>query len=111
MTVRELAEKLKLEVVAGSNLEIEFSGAYFGDIPHDVMQMAAAGNVWFTTRDDLVVVGAALLADIAAVILVEDKNYEQLAIKKACDKKVNLLRYSGSKYDLAIRFSELTREQ
>lgn len=40
MTVKEFAENYKLEIVAGNNLDAEIEGAYFGDVPHDVMAMA-----------------------------------------------------------------------
>lgn len=95
MTVRDFAEKYKLEVVAGNNLDVEINGVYFGDEPHDVMKMAEEGNIWLTILDGLVTVGVALLADISAVILVEDKDFEQIAVKKACRKNVNLLKYRG----------------
>lgn len=106
MTVREFAEKYKLEIVAGNNLDVEIEGAYFGDNPHDVMKMAEGGNIWLTTLDDLVAVGVALLADISAVILVEDRDFEHVAVKKACSKGVNLLKYRGSKFELAGQFYE-----
>ncbi|PUU86023.1 MAG: DRTGG domain-containing protein, partial [Halanaerobium sp.] len=53
-----------------------------------------------------VTVGVALLADISAVILVEGKDFEQIAVKKACRKDVNLLKYRGSKFELAGKFYE-----
>lgn len=106
MTVREFAEKYKLEIVAGNNLDVEIEGAYFGDVPHDVMAMAEENNIWLTILDDLVAVGVALLADISAVILVEDRNFEHVAVKKACNKGVNLLKYRGSKFELAGQFYE-----
>lgn len=104
MTVKEFAEEYKLEVVAGNNLEAEIEGAYFGDDPHDVMEMAKKNNIWLTIVDDLVAVGVALLADISAVVLVEGRDYEHTAVKKACAKGVNLLKYQGSKFDLAGQF-------
>lgn len=104
MTVREFAEEYKLEVVAGSNLDAKIEGAYFGDKPHDVMEMAAENNIWLTVLDDLVAVGVALLADISAVILVEGHDFEHVAVKKACAKGVNLLKYEGSKFELAGQF-------
>ena len=106
MTVREFAAKYKLEVVAGNNLDTEINGAYFGDDPHDVMKMAEEGNIWLTTLDDLVAVGVALLADISAVILVEGRDFEHIAVKKACSKGVNLLKYRSSKFELAGQFYE-----
>jgi len=106
MTVREFAAKYKLEVVAGNNLDAEIKGAYFGDEPHDVMKMAEEGNVWLTILDDLTAVSTALIADISAVILVGGRNFEQVAVKKACNKNVNLLKYRGSKFDLAGQFYE-----
>ena len=106
MTVREFAVKYKLEVVAGNNLDAEIKGAYFGDEPHDVMKMAEAGTIWLTILDDLMAVSVALVADISAVILVGGRNYEHAAVKKACNKSVNLLKYRGSKSDLAAQFYE-----
>ncbi|PUU87064.1 MAG: DRTGG domain-containing protein [Halanaerobium sp.] len=83
MTVREFAEKYKLEVVAGNNLDAEINGVYFGDEPHDVMKMAEEGNIWLTILDGLVTVGVALLADISAVILVEHHFTKKLDKKLA----------------------------
>jgi hypothetical protein len=48
----------------------------------------------------------ALLADISAVVLVEGRDYEHIAVKKACKKNVNLLKYNGSKFELAGQFYE-----
>ncbi|PUU91761.1 MAG: DRTGG domain-containing protein, partial [Halanaerobium sp.] len=40
------------------------------------------------------------------VVLVEGKDFEQIAVKKACRKDVNLLKYRGSKFELAGKFYE-----
>lgn len=109
MTVREFAEKYKLEIVAGNNLDAEIKGAYFGDDPHDVMEMAGKNNIWLTIIDDLVAVGVALLADISAVVLVEGRDFDHIAVKKACEKNINLLKYEGSKFELAGEFYDNLR--
>ena len=104
MTVREFVEELNLEVVAGPALDKEIEGAYSGDIPHDVMERAETNDIWLTVRNDLVAVGVALLANISAVVVVEGLNYEEIAVKKACENDVNLLKYSGSKFELSAKF-------
>lgn len=109
MTVREFAEKYQLEIVAGNNLEAEIEGAYFGDDPHDVMKMAKKKNIWLTIVNDLTTVGVALLADISAVVLVEGKDFEHIAVKKACEKDINLLKFEGSKFELAGNFYDSIR--
>lgn len=107
MTVKEFAKKYSLEIVAGNNLEAEIEGAYFGDDPYDVMQRASKDNIWLTIVNDLTTVGVALLTDISAVILVEGKDFDHIAVRKACEKNVNLLKYEGSKFELAFRFYDM----
>lgn len=106
MTVRELAEKFELEVVAGPNLDQKIDGVYIGDLLSNVMARAEKKNLWLTVQGHQNVVAVALLVELAAVILVEDFDYEENAIEKAKAKGVNLLKTKQKSYDLACSLCE-----
>ncbi len=106
MTVKELVDQFDLEVVAGPNLEKEIDGAYIGDLLSNVMARAEKGNLWLTVQGHQNVVAVALLVELAAVILVEDFDYEENAVQRACQKEVNLLKTKKKSYALACSFCE-----
>jgi len=106
MKVKELVDQFDLEVVAGPNLEKEIDGAYFGDLLSNVMARAEKGNLWLTVQGHQNVVAVALLVELSAVILVEDFDYEENAVQRACQKGVNLLKTKKKSYKLACGFCE-----
>ena len=106
MKVRKLVEKLEIEVIVGSDLEKEISGGYVGDLLSNVMARAEEGNLWITIQGHQNVVAVALLAGVSAVIVVENFEVEETAIKRAEEKGINLLRTSMNSYSL---ISELVK--
>src|SRR6056297_1307 len=106
MNVRDLVSEFKLEVVAGPDLDKEIDGAYIGDLLSNVMARAEKDNLWLTVQGHQNVVAVALLVELSAVILVEDFDYEESAVKRACQKGVNLLKTKKKSYTLAAALSE-----
>lgn len=106
MTVKELVSEFNLEVVAGPDLEKEIDGAYIGDLLSNVMARAKKGNLWLTVQGHQNVVAVALLVELSAVILVEDFDYAENAVQRACQKGVNLLKTKKKSYALACSFGE-----
>lgn len=106
MTVNELVDLFNLEIAAGPNLEKEIDGVYIGDLLSNVMARAEKDNLWLTVQGHQNVVAVALLVELAAVILVEDFEYEEKAIEKASQKGVNLLKAKQKSYPLICKFYE-----
>ena len=106
MTVKDLVDLYDLEVVAGPNLEKEIDGVYIGDLLSNVMARAEKDNLWLTVQGHQNVVAVALLVELSAVILVEDFEYEENAVERAQQKKVNLLKTKKKSYDMACSFAE-----
>lgn len=106
MKIKELLEKLDIEVIVRADLEQEVRGAYVGDLLSNVMARASEGNLWITIQGHQNVVAVALLAGVSAVIVVEDFDIEETAIKRAEEKGINLLRTSLTAYEL---ISELVK--
>src|SRR5690554_1064144 len=99
MKVKDLVEKLDLEVVAGQ-LEEEISGVYVGDLLSNVMAKAQEQDLWITIQGHQNVVAVASLVEVAAVIVVENFTIEDQAMARAEEKGVNLLRTPLSAYQL-----------
>lgn len=106
MKLKELVDKLELEIVAGS-MEENFSGVYVGDLLSNVMAKAGEKNLWITIQGHQNVVAVASLTGVSAVIVVEDFAIEDEAIKKAREKNVNLLRTPMTAYKLICKLIEL----
>jgi len=106
MKVKELVDKLELEVVAGP-LEREISGIYVGDLLSNVMARAQADDVWLTVHGHQNVVAVASLTQVAAVIVVEDFPIEPAAVQKAKETEVTILRTPMTASDLIRKLFEL----
>ena len=107
MKLREIIEKLELEVIAANHPGKEVRGGYSGDLLSNVMARAAKGDLWLTIQGHQNVVAVALLTGVAAVIIVENLDVEEETIKKAKAKGVNLLRSKLSAYQLGGRLYQL----
>ena len=88
MTVRELAEKLNLEVLSSAEPEREITGAYAGDLLSWVMGRAQSGDAWITIMTNINTVAVASLADVACVILAEDCEIEDDVVATAQAKGI-----------------------
>lgn len=98
--VKELVDNLEIEVIVGANLDKEITGGYVGDLLSNVMARAKEGDLWITIQGHKNVVAVALLADVSAIIVVEDFEIEEEAVKRAEEKGINLLRTSMTAYEL-----------
>ena len=101
MKVKDIIELLDLEVIVGADLDREITGGYAGDLLSNVMAGAEAGNVWITIQSHQNVVAVGLLVDISAVIIAENFEVEEKALKRAREKGINILRSSLSAYEIA----------
>jgi predicted transcriptional regulator len=107
MKLREIVEKLDLEVVVGKDLEREVKGGYIGDLLSNVMAGAREGDIWLTVQGHQNVVAVALLTEVAGVVVVEGLGIDEKAIERAEEKGINLLRSNLTAYQLASKLTEL----
>lgn len=92
MIVREVVEKLGLQVVVGSAaLNREITGGYAADLLSCVMARAKPGNVWVTLQAHPNVIAVAVLLELAAVIVTENAPIAaEVAAKAEAEKLVVL---------------------
>lgn len=101
MTVKELTEKLNLQVVAGvQGLDREITGGYTSDLLSDVMGHAENGNVWITLQTHKNVMAIASLKELSAVVLVKGLQPEADMLAQANEEGIAVLSTSMSTFDL-----------
>lgn len=104
MIVRELVDRLELEVAAGTGgLDNIISGGYCGDLLSDVMGRAPEGCVWLTVQGHQNILAVAVLRGLSAIVLVGGHIPDEDTKKKADSEKIPLLLWPGSSFDLAVR--------
>ena len=92
MTVKEMAERVELEVLVGADgLDVEVTGGYAADLLSTVMANAKEGNVWVTWHVHPNIVAAALIVKLAAIILVSGRQPEHETVQKAQQEGVPIL--------------------
>ena len=111
MKLDELINKLGLEKLTEiSRPECEISGGYTSDLLSDVMANSDKDNVWVTVQTHLNIAAVAKLKELAAIIIVMNKEVDAETISKANLEKINILRtkmnsfrVSGKLYEMGIR--------
>ena len=107
MDVKELVEKLGLNVLCGDNLDKKISGCYCGDLLSWVMSRAQEGDVWLTVMGNVNSIGVAVLADVACIVLTENAPLDKDALTRAQQNDVIILQTEKNSYEMAAAISKL----
>jgi len=102
--LRELADKLGLEVVAGAGgLDREVAGGYCGDLLSDVMARAKPKDLWITIQGHQNIVAVAVLTEVAGVVVCGSAEPEAATLERADREGIPILRTSLTAYETAGR--------
>lgn len=107
MTVRQMAERLRLETLVAGDEEREVTGGYCGDLLSWVMGRAQEGDAWFTVMGNVNAIAVAVLADVACIVLAEDSPLDEDARARAGMQEVTVLRSGRTVFELAAGLSRL----
>ncbi|SDM12101.1 DRTGG domain-containing protein [Halarsenatibacter silvermanii] len=105
--VKDLVQKLNLEVVVKSDLEQEVTDGYCGDLLSNVMSELTAGSLWITIQGHQNAAAVALLAEAAGIIIAENFSISDDMKKRAREKGINVLRSPENAYHLSGKLYEL----
>lgn len=84
MKLKEIVEKLNLEVMSGANkLDNEVKGGYVSDLLSDVIAHSQEGDIWVTLQIHQNIVAVASLNNLAGIVLVNGRYPEDETIQKA----------------------------
>jgi hypothetical protein len=92
MTVNDIIRELDLSVCCGeSKRRQEITGGYASDLLSNVIANSKAGNVWVTMQSHVNIVAVAVLKELAAIILVNERAPAEDTLRKAIDEQVTIL--------------------
>lgn len=86
MTVKDLCERLELEVICEGQPQREVAAGYAGDLLSWVMGRAPQDCAWITIMSNKNVAAVALLADVSCVVLAEGVRPDE-GLSEQCEKE------------------------
>jgi serine kinase of HPr protein (carbohydrate metabolism regulator) len=102
MTIKDIAEKLDLKVLAGEDkLGREVDAGYCCDLLSWVMAHGPHNGIWITVQTHTNIIAVATLLDIACIIIPENISVNEKTVEKAKQEEIVLLSSSASSYELA----------
>lgn len=107
MVLKDLFEKLDLQILNEADLSREVNGCYIGDLLSNVMANAQKDQLWLTIQGHQNIIAVSLLTEVSALIVVEDSEIDEKSIKRAEEKGVNLLQSKLTAYELAKSLADL----
>lgn len=111
MTVKEMAEKLNLKLLAGeAGTSHEIKGCYIGDLLSWAMSRCVEGDVWITVMGNLNAIAVSTLADAACIILVDSAELDEDARQRAEQQEVAVYSTDQTAFQTAVRVKELLPE-
>ena len=108
MTLREIKEKLALGAAAGEDkLDREVKGGYAGDLLSDVIAHSKKDDLWITLQIHPNIVAVAALRELAAILIVNDRNPDKETIQVAEKEGIPLLTTSMTAFEVSGTLSNL----
>lgn len=108
MTIGEIADNLKLSVVAAKDhLNAEVTGGYASDLLSCAMANAQKGNVWVTLQSHPNVIAVAVLLELAGIIITEGRIPEPVTIEKANAEGVPILTTAHTTFTTVARLARM----
>ncbi len=108
MKVKELVEKLNLQVLSGAEgLDRDIEGCYVSDLLSDVMGNAEMGNVWVTLQTHKNVMAIASLKELACVILVKGQTASEDTLEQSNEEGIPFLSTTMQTYETVGKIYQL----
>ena len=107
MTIKDLIEKLELNVLVEGDLDREVTGGYCGDLLSWVMGRAQSGDCWFTVMGNINAIAVSVLADCACIVLTENSPLDDDAKARAEMQGVTVLSTEENAYKMANKLGEI----
>ena len=108
MNLKEVAEKLKLEIVTGeSAMSADISTGFASDILSDVMAKAPKNSIWVTNQAHQNVIALVFFKSLAGVIIAGGVDLDDEALQKAQEKEIPVLKASANAFEVVGRLYAL----
>ena len=111
MTVKELAEKLDLNICCGTaGINRKINGGYTSDLLSDVMGNAGEGNIWVTLQTHKNIMAIASLKELAAIVLVKGFQPEEETMAESETEGIPILSISRQTFEITGAIYELLKQ-
>ncbi len=110
MTVKELIDSCRLEVINPGNTDAVVTVPYCCDLLSIAMGNAPAGCAWCTVMSNMNTLAVASLADCACIILCCNAGVDDNMKLKAVSQDICLLRTDKPVFDTALSVYKLTHD-
>lgn len=103
MTVQELIDSSRFEIVnIGEDAERQIEVPFCCDLLSIAMGKAPAGCAWVTVMGNMNTLAVASLTDAACIILAEGVQPDEMALKKAKEQEITVLKTDEPIFDTAL---------
>lgn len=103
MTVQQLLDSGKFKVInTGDRTEREITTPFCCDLLSIAMGRAPEGCAWVTVMGNMNTLAVATLADAACIIMAEGVDLDDIAMKKAKDQDITVLKTELPIFDAAL---------
>ncbi len=103
MTVQQLLDSEKFEVLnAGEDTGREITTPFCCDLLSIAMGRAPEGCAWVTVMGNMNTLAVATLADAACIIMAENVQPDEIAMKKAKEQEITVLKTELPIFDAAL---------
>ncbi|MBI4595775.1 MAG: serine kinase [Candidatus Tectomicrobia bacterium] len=108
MILRKIVDILNLQVVSAvAALDKEILGGYAGDLLSDVMANAKRGDIWVTIQIHENIVAVAVLKEISAILITNDRKVGTLTIEKSERESIPILVTPMSSFEVIGELNRL----
>ena len=108
MKLKEIVEKLGLEVVCNdNNLDVEVNNGYVSDLLSDVLANSQENDLWITLQIHPNIVAIANIKGLAGIVIINDRKPEEETVQKAQEKEVTIMVSRMTAFELSGRLYAL----
>ena len=110
MKLENIIHELSLDVKTGrEGLSNEVTGVYVSDLLSDVMANSKEGNIWITLQTHLNIVAVAGLKNLAAIIIVNNRQPHEEVLQKAEAERIIIMTTPLPAFETAGRLYQLLK--
>jgi hypothetical protein len=108
MNLKDIVAQLDLQIRSGAEfVDREVKGGYVSDMLSDVLQNASEGDLLVTLQIHLNVIAIASMKEIAAILIVNDRQPDQDTLDKAIAERIPVLGTPMNAYQAVGKLYEL----
>lgn len=110
LTIRTLASRLKLEILAGGDsLDREIAGGYACDLLSLVVSRIENDSIWLTVLNSINVIAVAALAECPCVLMTEGTKMDETVLERAEEQKLVVLSTTMTTFNAAASIDRILR--